>query len=144
MFIFIKQANGQSQCCPPPPTGCHATTYVAVGLMQVVLTPEHLSPSPSRTLRLVFIQEFFFLLFFFFFAAHSSSVYLSAHQDDVRTMYFSTATTTSTLTSAILALRGYHLHVVLICFYSSHNISIITMLQLQGGQLIRFYLQLIL
>jgi hypothetical protein len=59
-------------------------------------------------------------------------VYLSARQDDVRTSHFSTATTMSSLTSSILALRGYHLHVVLVGFYSSHNICAITMLQLQG------------
>jgi hypothetical protein len=40
--------------------------------------------------------------------------------------------TTSTLTSATLALRIYHLHVVLNGFYSSHNIRTITMLQLRG------------
>jgi hypothetical protein len=39
------------------------------------------------------------------------------------------ATTTSTLTSAI---RGYHLHVVLTGFYSSHSIRAITTLQLRG------------
>jgi hypothetical protein len=38
----------------------------------------------------------------------------------------------STLTSATLALRGYNLHVVLIGFYSSHNIRVITTLQLRG------------
>jgi hypothetical protein len=42
------------------------------------------------------------------------------------------ATTTSTFTSATLALRGYHLHVVLIGFYSSHNICVIMTLQLWG------------
>jgi hypothetical protein len=52
-------------------------------------------------------------------------MYLSVHQDDVRTSQFFMATTTSTLTSATLALRGYHLHVVLIDFYSSHNICVI-------------------
>jgi hypothetical protein len=57
-------------------------------------------------------------------------VYPSARQDDVRTTHFSTATTTSTSTSAI---RGYHLHVVLAGFYSSHSIRVITTLQLQGG-----------
>jgi hypothetical protein len=59
-------------------------------------------------------------------------VYLSARQDDVRTVHFSTATTTSTSTLATLALRGYHLHVVLIGFYYSHNIRAITTLQLRG------------
>jgi hypothetical protein len=44
---------------------------------------------------------------------------------------FSTTTTTSTLTSATLALRDYHLHVVLVSFYSSHNIRTITILQLR-------------
>jgi hypothetical protein len=54
-------------------------------------------------------------------------MYLSAHQDDVRTMHFM-VTITLTLTSATLVLRGYHLHVVLIGFYSSHNIRAITIL----------------
>jgi hypothetical protein len=61
--FFIKQANGPSQCCPPPPPGHRATADAAVGLMQVVLAPERLSPSPSRTLRPVFVQEFFFFFF---------------------------------------------------------------------------------
>jgi hypothetical protein len=69
-------------------------------------------------------------------------VYLSAHQDDVRTSHFSTARTT--LTSATLALRGYHLHVVLVGFYSSHNIRAITTLQLRRCQLTGFYLRFIL
>jgi hypothetical protein len=59
-------------------------------------------------------------------------MYLSSHQDDVGTTHFSTATTTSTLTSATLALRGYHLHMVLVSFYSSHNIRAIMTLQLWG------------
>jgi hypothetical protein len=42
------------------------------------------------------------------------------------------ATTTSTLTSPILALKGYHLHVVLIGFYFSYNIHTITTLQVRG------------
>jgi hypothetical protein len=42
------------------------------------------------------------------------------------------AMTTSTLTSATLALRVYHLHVVLIGFYFSHNMHAITTLQLRG------------
>jgi hypothetical protein len=70
-----------------------------------VLAPERLSPLPSRTLRPVFVQ------------------------DDVRTAQFSMATTTSTSTSAT---RGYHLHVVLAGFYSSHSIRAITTLQLRG------------
>jgi hypothetical protein len=53
-------------------------------------------------------------------------MYPSAHQDDVRTTHFSTATTTSTSTSAT---RGYHLHVVLADFYSSHSIHAITPLR---------------
>jgi hypothetical protein len=73
--------------------------------MQAVLAPECLSPLPSRTLRPVFVQ------------------------DDVRTAQFSMATTTSTSTSAT---RGYHLHVVLAGFYSSHSIRAITTLQLRG------------
>jgi hypothetical protein len=61
--FFIKQANGLSQRCPPPlPERC-ATADVAVGLMQAVLTPERLSPSPSHTIRPVFVQEFFFFFF---------------------------------------------------------------------------------
>jgi hypothetical protein len=63
--FFIKQANGLSQRCPPPPPGRRATADAAVGLMQVVLAPECLSPSPSRTIRPVFIQVFFFFFFFF-------------------------------------------------------------------------------
>jgi hypothetical protein len=39
----------------------------------------------------------------------------------------------STLTSATLALREYHLHVVLVDFYSSHNICVIMTLQLWGN-----------
>jgi hypothetical protein len=77
--------------------------------MQAVLTPERLSPLPSRTLRPVFVH------------------------DDVRTSQFSMATTTSTSTSATSATRGYHLHVVLVGFYSSHSIRAITTLQLRGG-----------
>jgi hypothetical protein len=42
--FFIKQANGLSQRCPPPPPGHRATADAAVGLMQVVLAPERLSP----------------------------------------------------------------------------------------------------
>jgi hypothetical protein len=60
------------------------------------------------------------------------SVYPSAHQDGVRTTHFSMAMTTSTSTSAISALRGCHLYVVLTSFYSSHNIHVITTLQLRG------------
>jgi hypothetical protein len=103
--------------------------------MQVVLAFECLSPLPSRTLRPVFIQEVLFSFFSFFLclAGHNSSVYLSVHQDDVRTVHFSMVTTTSTSISATLALRGYHLHVVLIGFYSSDNIRAITMLQLRGN-----------
>jgi hypothetical protein len=55
------------------------------------------------------------------------------------------ATTTSTSTSATSATRGYHLHVVLTGFYSSHSIRAITTLQLRGGcQFIEFYIRLIL
>jgi hypothetical protein len=78
-----------------------------------------------------------FFLFFLFLAGHNNSVYLSARHDDVRTMHFATAMTTFTLTSATLALRGYHLHVVLIGFYSSHNIRAIMTLQLRGGSVHR-------
>jgi hypothetical protein len=58
--FFIKQANGLSQRCPPPPPGRSATADAAVRLMQVVLAPEHISPSSSCTLRPVFVHEFFF------------------------------------------------------------------------------------
>jgi hypothetical protein len=71
--FFIKQANGLSQRCPPPPPGCRGTTDAAVGLMQAVLAPERLSPSPSHTLRLVFVQEFFF----FFFRRDTVALYVS-------------------------------------------------------------------
>jgi hypothetical protein len=100
--------------------------------MQAVLTAEHLSPSSSRTLRPVFGQEFLFSFVFLFLAGHSSSLYLSVRQDDIRASHFSIATTTSTLTSATLVLRGYHLRVVLIGFYSRHNIRVIMTLQLRG------------
>jgi hypothetical protein len=74
-------------------------------------------------LSIAYSFEFLFFLFplFLFLVGHNSSVYLSAHQNDVRTAHFSTATTTSTLTSATLALRRYHLHVVLIGFNSSNS-----------------------
>jgi hypothetical protein len=48
----------------------------------------------------------------------------------VRTVYFFAAMTTSTST---LASRGYHLHVILTGFYSSHSIRAITTLQLRGN-----------
>jgi hypothetical protein len=60
------------------------------------------------------------------------SLYPSAHQDDVRTTHFSMAMSTSTSTSAISALRGCHLHVVLTSFCSNHSIHVITTLQLRG------------
>jgi hypothetical protein len=100
--------GGTTYACSSPPLGRRATADAAVGLMQVVLAPERLSPLSSRTLRLVFVQ------------------------DDVRTAQFSMATITSTSTSATSATRGYHLHVVLTDFYSSHSIRAITMLQLRG------------
>jgi hypothetical protein len=65
--FFIKQANGLSQRSPPPPLGRRATADVAVGLMQAMLAPERISPSPSRTLRPVFVQEFFSFFSFSFF-----------------------------------------------------------------------------
>jgi hypothetical protein len=99
--------------------------------MQVVLTPEHLSPLPLRTLRLVFIQEFFFS---FFDKTQQLFVYPSAHHDDVRTTYFSTAMPTSTSISTTSASRGYHLHVVFISFYSNHTVHTITTLQLHMGE----------
>jgi hypothetical protein len=43
-----------------------------------------------------------------------------------------TSTTTTTLTSAISASKGYHLHVVLAGFFSSHSIRAIMTLQLRG------------
>jgi hypothetical protein len=43
-----------------------------------------------------------------------------------------TSTMTTTSTSATSASKGYHLHVVLVGFYSSHSIRAITTLQLQG------------
>jgi hypothetical protein len=67
LFVFIKQANGPSQCCLPPPPGCRTITDVAVGLMQAVLAPEHLSSLPSHTLRPVFINELLFCFCFPFF-----------------------------------------------------------------------------
>jgi hypothetical protein len=96
--------------------------------MQAVLAPECLSPLPSRNLKPVFSSRSSFFFSFSFLAGHDSSVYLFAHQDDVRTTHFSTATTMSTLTSATLALKGYHLYVILIDFYSNHNMRVITML----------------
>jgi hypothetical protein len=99
---------------------------MAVGLMQVVLAPECLLPSPSRTLRPVFVQKFFFggtqLLY----------VYPSGHQDDVIAVPFSMATTMSTWTSATSTSRGYHSYVVFTGFYSSHSIRTIMTLQLRG------------
>jgi hypothetical protein len=56
----------------------------------------------------------------------------SARQDDVRTVHFSTATTTFTSISATSATRSYHLHVILVGFYSSHSIRAIMTLQLRG------------
>jgi hypothetical protein len=100
---------------------CHHLQDVAP-LMQVVLALKRLSPLPSCTLRPVFVQGFFFFLFS---VGHSNSVYLSVHQDDISTTHFFMATTTFTLTSAILVLRSYHLLVILISFYSSHNIHTI-------------------
>jgi hypothetical protein len=98
--------GGTTYACSSPPLGRRATADAAVRLMQAVLAPERLSPLPSRTLRPVFVQN------------------------DVRTAQFSMATTTSTSTSATSAIRDYHLHVVLVSFYSSHSIRAITTLQL--------------
>jgi hypothetical protein len=97
--------GGTTYACSSPPLGRRAIADAAVGLMQAILAPERLSTLSSRTLRPVFVQ------------------------DDVRTTQFSMATTTSTST---LATRGYHLHVVLAGFYSSHSIRAITTLQLRG------------
>jgi hypothetical protein len=130
LFIFIKQANSLSQHRPPIPPGRHATTDAGVGLMHTMLAPERLSPLPSHTLRPVFVQDFLFFFSFSFSVGHNSSMYLSAHQDDVSIMHFSTTMTTSILTSATLTLRGYCMYVVLVGFYSSYNICAIMMLQL--------------
>jgi hypothetical protein len=105
---ITDSGGGTTYACSSPPLGRRATAYAVVRLMQVVLTSERLSPLPSRTLRPVFVQ------------------------DNVRTTQFFMATTTSTSTSATSATRGYHLHVVLTGFYSSHSICVITMLQLRG------------
>jgi hypothetical protein len=106
--VVADPGGGTTYVCSSPPLGRRATADAAVGLMQAVLAPERLSPLPSRTLRPVFVQ------------------------DAVRTAQFSMATTTSTSTSATSATRGYHLHVVLAGFYSSHSIRVITTLQLRG------------
>jgi hypothetical protein len=98
--------GGTTYTCSSPPLEHRATADAAVGLMHAVLVSERLSSLPSRTLRSVFVQ------------------------DDVRTTQFSMATTTSTSTSATSTTRGYHLHVVLTGFYSSHSIRAITTLQL--------------
>jgi hypothetical protein len=74
-----------------------------------------------------------FFLFFFFFCERQQlwvSICLSWW---CQNNALSTATTTSTSTSATLALRGYHLHVVHVGFCSSHNIRVITTLQLWGN-----------
>jgi hypothetical protein len=79
MFIFIKQANDSSQHRLPRPSGHRATADAAVGMMQVVLAPERLSPSPLCTLRLVFIQEFLFSLFsllFFLFRRDTTALFI--------------------------------------------------------------------
>jgi hypothetical protein len=106
--LVADPGGGTTYDCSSPPLGRRATTDAAVGLMQAVLAPERLSPLPSRTLRSVFVQ------------------------DDSRTAQFSMATATSTSISATSAIRGYHLHVVLTGFYSSHSIRAITTLQLRG------------
>jgi hypothetical protein len=43
------------------------------------------------------------------------------------------STTSTTMTTSTSASKGYHLHVVLIGFYSSHSIHAITTLQLRGN-----------
>jgi hypothetical protein len=51
--------GGTTYACSSPPLGLCATADAAVGLMQVMLAPERLSPSPSCTLMPVFVQGFF-------------------------------------------------------------------------------------
>jgi hypothetical protein len=48
-----------THACPSPPLGCRVIADATIGLMQAVLAPEHLSPSPSHIPRPVFIQGFF-------------------------------------------------------------------------------------
>jgi hypothetical protein len=69
MFVIVKQANGPNQRRPLSLSGHRATIDAIVGLMQAVLTPERLSPSPSHTLRPISVQEFFF-----FSVGHSCSL----------------------------------------------------------------------
>jgi hypothetical protein len=56
---IANPGGGTTYACLSPPLGRRATADVAVGLMQAVLAPERLLPSPSRTLRPVFVQGFF-------------------------------------------------------------------------------------
>jgi hypothetical protein len=57
--VIADPGDGTTYACSSPPLGRRATVDAAARLMQAVLTPERLSPSPSRTLRPVFVQEFF-------------------------------------------------------------------------------------
>jgi hypothetical protein len=125
LFIFIKQANGVSVvryhlhgAAPPQ--------MLQLGRCRSCSLPSTYHPCHRILSGQSSSRGSFFL------AGHNNSMYLSACQDDVRIVHFSTAMTTSTLTSATLALRGYHLHVVLIGFFSSHNIRAVTTLQLRG------------
>jgi hypothetical protein len=58
--IYIRAiadpGGGTTYACSSPPLGRRVTADAAVRLMQVVLAPERLSASPSRTLRPVFVQ----------------------------------------------------------------------------------------
>jgi hypothetical protein len=50
--------GGTTHARSSPPLGRRATADAAVGLMQAVLAPERLLPSPSCTLRPIFVQGF--------------------------------------------------------------------------------------
>jgi hypothetical protein len=60
-------------------------------------------------------------------------VHSSACQDEFGTTPSSIVTIMSNSTSATLASKSYHPHVVLTIFYSNHNIRTNTTLQLPGG-----------
>jgi hypothetical protein len=57
--VVVDPGGGTNYACSSPPLGRHTTADATVGLMQAVLAPERLSPSPSHTLRPVFVQGFF-------------------------------------------------------------------------------------
>jgi hypothetical protein len=54
----VDLGGGTAHACSSPPPGCRTTADAIVGLMQAVLAPEQLSPSPLRTLRPVFVHGF--------------------------------------------------------------------------------------